>query len=86
MPIRRLLHEGAFDQDDIDRMTTAYEAALKLLRLVDRNDPVTEIVTDVAVVTVPVVITKLLTSVDAGMVTNAGTDATAGLLLVTRSS
>ena len=49
-------------------------------------DPVTEIVTDVAVVTVPVVITKLLTSVDAGMVTNAGTDATAGLLLVTRTS
>jgi hypothetical protein len=49
-------------------------------------DPVTEMVTEVAVVTVPVVMTKVLTSVDAGMVTNAGTDATAGLLLVTRSS
>ena len=49
-------------------------------------DPVTEMVTEVAVVTVPVVMTKVLTSVDAGMVTNAGTDATAGLLLVTRSN
>jgi hypothetical protein len=39
-----LLPEGVFDQDDIDLMTVSYEAALKLLRLVDRNDPVTEIV------------------------------------------
>jgi hypothetical protein len=44
LPIHRLLQGGSFDQLDIDRMVAAYEAALKLLRLTDRNDPVTEIV------------------------------------------
>jgi hypothetical protein len=44
LPIYRLLQGGSFDQSDIDRMVAAYEAALKLLRLTDRNDPVTEIV------------------------------------------
>lgn len=44
MPINRLAAEAAFGPDEIARLTSAYEAALQLLRLADRNDPVTEIV------------------------------------------
>lgn len=44
MPIHRYLREAAFEQRDIDRMVAAYEAALKLLHLKDRNDPVCELV------------------------------------------
>jgi hypothetical protein len=44
MAIYRLLREASFDQADIDRMTAAYEAALKLLRLSNRNDPITELI------------------------------------------
>jgi hypothetical protein len=42
--IYRLLQEAAFDQNDIDRMTAAYEAVLRALHLADRNDPVTELI------------------------------------------
>jgi hypothetical protein len=42
--IYRLFSEAAFDPEDIRRMSAAYEAALQLLRLNDRNDPVTELV------------------------------------------
>ena len=48
--------------------------------------PVTVMVTTVRVVTALVVMAKLATSVDAGMVANAGTEATCGLLLVTCTS
>ena len=44
VPLARLLPEAAFGPDEIRSMTEAYETALGLLRLVDRNDPVTEIV------------------------------------------
>jgi hypothetical protein len=44
MAIYRLLEEAAFSPEDISQMTAAYEAALRLLRLTDRTDPVTEIV------------------------------------------
>ena len=44
MAIYRLLREAAFSPEDVSRMTAAYEAALRLLRLTDRTDPVTEIV------------------------------------------
>jgi len=44
MAINRLLQEAAFSPEDIVRMTAAYEVALRLLGLTDRNDPVTEIV------------------------------------------
>lgn len=44
MAIHRLLREAAFDQTDIDRMTAAYEAALNVLRLADRSDPLTELI------------------------------------------
>ena len=44
MAIYRLLQAASFDQSDIDRMTAAYEAALKILRLADRTDPLTELI------------------------------------------
>jgi hypothetical protein len=44
MPLQRLLGEAAFPPEDIARMTKAYDAALQLLRLTDRHDPVTEII------------------------------------------
>ena len=43
MAIYRLLREASFGQDEIDRMTAAYELCLEKLRLADRDDPVTEI-------------------------------------------
>jgi hypothetical protein len=44
MAICRLIREAAFEQADINQMTAAYEAALEALRLVDRDDPVTELI------------------------------------------
>ena len=44
MAIRRLAQEASFSPEDIARMVSAYEAALQLLRLTDRNDPVTVMV------------------------------------------
>jgi hypothetical protein len=44
MALYRQLAGAGFDQKDIDRMTAAYEAALQLLRLDNRDDPITELV------------------------------------------
>jgi len=44
--IYRLLQNQAFEPDDIERMTVAYKAALKVLRLANRSDPITEIVAE----------------------------------------
>jgi hypothetical protein len=44
MTHKRLLASGEFDEADIRRMTAAYEAALSLLRLKDRDDSVTELI------------------------------------------
>ena len=44
MTLARLLQNSAFGPDEIRRMTTAYEDALRVLGLVNRNDPITEIV------------------------------------------
>ena len=44
MAIYRLIDAGAFGPDEISAMTAAYEGALVELRLVDRNDPLTEII------------------------------------------
>jgi hypothetical protein len=44
MPLHRLLDNHAFGPDEIVILTTAFEGALKTLRLVDRTDPATEIV------------------------------------------
>jgi hypothetical protein len=40
--IYRILERSGFGPDEIQRMTDAYEAALKELRLRDRNDPLTD--------------------------------------------
>lgn len=44
MAIHRLIAKGTFGPDEIEAMTAAYEAALLDLGLVDRDDPITEIV------------------------------------------
>jgi hypothetical protein len=44
MAIYRLIANGTFGPEEIKAMTAAYEAALLDLRLVDRDDPLTEIV------------------------------------------
>ncbi len=44
MPIRRLLEGKGLAPREIDILSLAYDAALHRLHLVDRNDPVTEIV------------------------------------------
>ena len=44
MTLRRLLQNSAFGPDEIKRMTTAYEDALRVLGFVDRTDAITEIV------------------------------------------
>jgi hypothetical protein len=44
MPIQRLLEHTVFGPFDIEAMSRAYDAALTALGLVDRSDPVTEIV------------------------------------------
>ena len=43
MAIYRLLQNSAFGPEEIERMTTAYEDALRALGLTDRVDPMTEI-------------------------------------------
>ena len=44
MAIYRLIAKGSFGPEEIKAMTAAYEAALLELGLVDRDDPITEIV------------------------------------------
>src|SRR5262245_63681110 len=44
MPIYRLLRDHAFGPDDIKILGDAFEDALRTLRLVNRDDPATEIV------------------------------------------
>jgi hypothetical protein len=44
MSIRRLLKDSNLGPEEIDRLTMAYEQALRSLHLVDRDDPVAEIV------------------------------------------
>jgi hypothetical protein len=44
MPIYRILEKSAFGPAEIAVMAAAYDDALRVLRLVDREDPITEIV------------------------------------------
>jgi hypothetical protein len=44
MAIYRLLREAAFNPEQVKQMTAAYETALRKLELVDRSDPVTELI------------------------------------------
>ena len=43
MPIRELLKTHSFGPDDIQILVTAFEEALRELRLVDRTDPVAQL-------------------------------------------
>jgi hypothetical protein len=42
MPIGRLLKDSKLVQDEIKRLNAAYTYALRSLSVVDRNDPLTE--------------------------------------------
>src|SRR4029078_2346007 len=44
MPIHRLLKNNAFGPDEITILTSAFDDALRRLRLADRADPATEVV------------------------------------------
>jgi hypothetical protein len=44
MPIYRLLQNMPMGPEEISRLKTAYESALKTIGLVDRNDPIAEMV------------------------------------------
>jgi hypothetical protein len=44
MPINRLLKDSKLTPEEIEKLNKAYAFALRSLSLVDRNDPLTEIV------------------------------------------
>ena len=44
MAIYRMIRESVFEPEAIERMTVAYEHALKVLQLTDRNVSITELV------------------------------------------
>jgi hypothetical protein len=44
MPINRLLKDSKLEPDVVEGLNRAFEQALRSLHLVDRNDPLTELV------------------------------------------
>ena len=44
MPINRLFRDGKIKPEDVERLNRAFSFTLQSLSLVDRNDPVCEIV------------------------------------------
>lgn len=45
MPIYKLLRDShEFNSDDVEKLTAAYEAALSLVQLKDREDPLTALI------------------------------------------
>lgn len=44
MPIKRLLQDGKIRPEELERFERAYTFALRSLHLVDRNDPICDIV------------------------------------------
>jgi hypothetical protein len=44
VPIQQFLQRASFGPDEIRRLTAAYEAALALLGLTDRSDPLCELI------------------------------------------
>jgi hypothetical protein len=44
MTIHRLIQSLSFDQDDIERLSAAYEDALRALHIGNRDDPINEII------------------------------------------
>ena len=49
MAISRLLQTSTLCADDVERISSAYEATLRELGLISRNDPITEIVAEVVI-------------------------------------
>jgi hypothetical protein len=46
MTIYRLLKDTTFGPEEIERLVTAYELALRALRLTNRSDPITQLVAE----------------------------------------
>jgi hypothetical protein len=44
MPINRLLKQGRFTPEEVERLNRAFALTLSLLGLVDRNDPLCEMI------------------------------------------
>ena len=44
MPINRLFREGKINAEEVERLNRAFTFTLKSLHLVDRNDPICDIV------------------------------------------
>jgi len=44
VPIQQLFQRASFGPDEIGRLTAAYDAALAVLRLTDRSDPLCELI------------------------------------------
>ena len=44
MPISRLLNQGSYTPAEVEQLNRAFSLALSLLGLVDRNDPICELV------------------------------------------
>jgi hypothetical protein len=44
MTIHPLIQNLAFSQDDIERLAAAYDDALQVLHISDRNDPINEVI------------------------------------------
>ena len=44
VPINRLLKDGSLEPDQVRRLNLAFDKALRTLHLVDRNDPITEMI------------------------------------------
>ena len=46
MTIHTLLKSATFGPEEIERLVTAYEQTLRVLRLKDRSDPITQLVAE----------------------------------------
>jgi hypothetical protein len=46
MPINRLLKDSKLEPEKVERLNRAYSYALRKLRLVDRNDPIVDIIAE----------------------------------------
>ena len=66
MPIKRLLKEGKLKPEEVERLNRAYTYALRSLSLIDRNDPLTELIAKKVIeisatgVTDPIEISKIV--------------------------
>jgi hypothetical protein len=49
MPIKGMLRESAFNPEQISELVSAFESVLADLHLVDRTDPVTELIAKIII-------------------------------------